>query len=277
MEHIRSHGGDAGAAFFCLLFLAEQEKEVAAGQPPACSFNRKLPIANQIQPASSKPTVRSPAMQLTQELTFHAGNMRDALGKLKAYRPPKALVFATVIVAFVAGWLGGWSRGMADHSDSRIFFDGAMMSISAKERAEGKAYLTDREYRRAVDRMVQQQFLGANASVTEKINRLASPRFWMMYGPFDSAFADIERKTVIRFAEQRLALADGPSEQSKRLLAERNRTWLLETTTSDYIDTAAHYSMLLGREVRPEALVTDVQIQEVIARLAKEDVQKPKS
>ncbi|MBL8515207.1 MAG: hypothetical protein JNJ55_14535 [Betaproteobacteria bacterium] len=206
-------------------------------------------------------------MQLTQELTFHTGNIKDSLGKLKAYRPPKWVMFALVAFAFVNGWLGGWSRGMADHVDIEVFMRGAMMSAAANDRADGKPFLTERLYHRAADEMVRQHVQEVNANVLERINRLASPRYWTKGRLFDTSRREKDYVIVVRFAEQRLKLTLPPSDQTKRTLAELNRSWLLDSIAAEYVEVAANYSSLLGRQVRPEAFVSDVQIQEKISRI----------
>ena len=208
-------------------------------------------------------------MQLAQELTFHVGNMKDAASRLKAFRPPKWLTFAAVIAAFVAGWLGGWSRGMADYSEINVFSAGSLGSIAAQDRAEGKQFLTERLYRDSVDKLVQQHVQQANAEWIEKFKRLTSPAFWLLRGRLDSTVQESEHKAVVRYAEQRLALVVAPTDQTKQALAKLNRSYIIDEVTSYYINTAADYSALLGRQIRPDALVTDTQIQERISFVSK--------
>jgi hypothetical protein len=203
-------------------------------------------------------------MQLTQEFTLHLGNMQSAMKKLKAFRPPLWFMFLLIAFAFALGWKSGWSRASLEGSEMQAFSSGFVAAISAKDRADGSPFLTDRFYRNAVDHMVQQQVQLDKVAGLEALWHLVSPNP-IYRGSTQSAV----RAAVLLRAEERLSLAVAPTEQTKQALTKLNRSYILDEVTSSYINTAADYSALLGRQIRPEALVTDVQIQERISFVSK--------
>ena len=196
-------------------------------------------------------------MQLTQELTFHVGNMRDALGKLKAYRPPKWATLALVVIAFAAGWMGGWARGMEDGQESGGHFSAFMFSIEANERAKGKDYFADRFHAQTVDRQVQQHIKKLDESTTERLRRMTSPYYWQT-----RSWERTEHDTMMRWAERRLALVPAVRPETKSELEALGQLWEVNARTSWFESTAADYSRLLGRKIAAAQLLPDAYLQE---------------
>ena len=198
-------------------------------------------------------------MQLTQEFKMHFGDMRLSVAKLRKMRFPNLAVIGLVVTAFVAGWAGGVVRGIEDGSDHAELISAAKYSMAAKAQAEGQPFLSDRFFAQGVDRLIMRHIRDRDAPLSRKLWIASSPTYWFFKGHELQT-----NESVMRYAEQRLARLPTPTAETIAELMAMNRLWQAAAVKGHYEDTARSYSLLLGREIKPEQLVTDAQLREFI-------------
>lgn len=209
-------------------------------------------------------------MQLTQELTFHVGNMKFAFTQWKAFRPPKWVTTTFIVAAFVAGWFGGWARGYSEATDHAGYFSAALSSMEANERAIGKPYFADKLHAQNVDRLVHHRIEEMDESVVEKSKRWVSPQYWSL-----RKHQDAEHAAVVRYAERRLALVPTVQPETREALSKQGQLWQINNQTSWFESTAAEYSRLLGRKITAEQLLPDAYLREQIESVRDAEKGKP--
>ncbi len=198
-------------------------------------------------------------MQLTQEFKMHFGDMRVSVAKLRKMRFPNWAVIGLVMTAFVAGWSGGVARGIEDGN----YFSEIMSALKSwavvAGKSDGQPFLSDRFFAQDVDRLVLHHIRERDTPLSRKLSNASSPTYWRLRSR-EQQMAE----SVMRYAEQRLALLPTPTAETMAELKALNRLGQADIAKGDREDTARSYSQLLGREIKPEQLVTDAQLREFI-------------
>ena len=198
-------------------------------------------------------------MQRTQEFKMHFGDMRLSVAKLRNMRFPNWAVIGLVMTAFIVGWSGGVTRGIEDGMYFSEHMSSLRSSFIVQGMAKGQPFLSDLFFAQDVDRLVIHHIRDRDAPLSRKIWLASSRTYWHL--------TSREQQTtgaVVRYAEQRLAFLPKPTAETMDELKALNRLGQVDIEKAYYEGAARSYSILLGREINPEQLVTDAKLREFI-------------
>ncbi|MEQ1518444.1 MAG: hypothetical protein ABL931_18335 [Usitatibacteraceae bacterium] len=198
-------------------------------------------------------------MELKQELMTHLTQMQSLAKTAKDFRPKFSIwkmVLWSVIV-FAIGFLQGVYMGNREGWTRGRNMDAAWRVMETSGEAKGDVYITSRFRRRAMDGLVVDYVEQVNSPYWKR-----APSEWL-YRSFLGwrTSADKELNFARRIAEQRLTLLSKPSSETLESFRERGNKFMTMDFEQQYTSTAAAYSQVLGRAIKPAELVTDAEIR----------------
>ncbi len=198
-----------------------------------------------------------------QELRAHWADMRQSLARFRQWRAPWSVLLVCALLALVAGWVGGFVRGMETQNRVDNYMSAFKQAVAAKENAEGRRFLYEKFFLQDVDRAVVDYVWQQDAPLSAKLWEMTAPTYWL-----ERNFQDKTRDAIVRYAERRLALVPTARPES---IQELRKLGVLEPTNNvhaSHFETVARaYSALLGRTITAEQLNPDAYLQETIFNL----------
>jgi hypothetical protein len=197
----------------------------------------------------------------TAELSRHWADLRASFGEFRRWRPQGSLLIVMAMTIFIGGIVVGVSVGTSVTVRSLTQMDAFLRMIEAEDEASGSRVKTDRFRAQAVDRAVvtyvedQSAGIFSQSSLTDLLTLKA----------FNTKWRAAERESMQRQAEMRLKLLSRPGVETFSELHKRELDNVMQDAESRYRQTAASYSILLGRQIKPADLVIDSDLRSQIA------------
>ncbi len=199
-------------------------------------------------------------MERLQELRTHWFNMHSSIKAVKNFRPTfswlKLLIGAVVV--FVLGFSAGLLKGIDEGTHSKNISGALSSMFAARSEAENDFTLTDRQRRRDVDIIV--------LNYAQELEQPDWQRrvFRVVYGPLLRHSLDRRQELGVlkRIAGDRLTFMPKPQFATLNELNQKLYVDILKTLETQYEKTAAAYSAVLEREVKPIELVTSWELKD---------------
>ncbi len=198
----------------------------------------------------------------SEEFRRHWSDVRESFEKFRQWRAPWALVLVLVLGAMAFGYIRGQHSGISFMSQIASRMEATKSMYEAEAEARGDLSQVQASRKQAVDRLVRWHSPETSTEVLSPmfISDLLAGRVFMGKGQYQEG----ETTSLKQRAEMRLKLLPPPSADTLAELKKRHLEDMLEGSVSLNQDLAQAYSRLLGREIKPEQLVTDAELRERI-------------